>query len=75
MLIEQIENDYKTAFKANDDIAKSSLSNVRAGNKKCGIRKTIPDLTDAEVMAVLQRKLNSTKIQFQNLKKASDRIW
>lgn len=60
MLIEQIDNDYKTAFKAHDDIAKSSLSNVRAAVKNAELEKRSP-LTDAEVMAVVAKKVKQHK--------------
>jgi uncharacterized protein YqeY len=68
MLIEQIDNDYKTAFKAHDDIAKSSLSNVRASIKNAELEKRSP-LTDAEVMAVVAKKVKQHKDSISEFEK------
>jgi uncharacterized protein YqeY len=68
MLIEQIDNDYKTAFKTHDDIAKSSLSNVRASIKNAELEKRSP-LTDAEVMAVVAKKVKQHKDSISEFEK------
>ena len=60
MLIEQIENDFKTAFKAKDEIAKSSLSNLKAALKTFEI-EVQHALSDNEVITVIGKKVKQHK--------------
>jgi len=68
MLLEQIENDYKIAFKAKDEVAKSSLSNVRAAIKNSELEKREP-LTDQEVLAVVAKKVKQHKDSISEFEK------
>lgn len=60
MLIQQIEQDFVTAFKAKDEVAKAALGNAKAAIKSAQIDKR-SDLTDAEVQAVLAKKVKQHK--------------
>ncbi|MBX4204927.1 MAG: GatB/YqeY domain-containing protein [Candidatus Doudnabacteria bacterium] len=70
MLIEKLEADYKAAFKAHDEIAKSSLSNVRAAIKNAELEKREP-LTDQEVAAVLAKKVKQHKDSISEFEKGN----
>lgn len=60
MIQEQIENDFKLAFKSRDEVGKASLGNARSAIKDAEIAKREP-LTDAEVSAVLAKKVKQHK--------------
>jgi uncharacterized protein YqeY len=68
MILEKLENDYKTAFKAKDEIAKSSLGNVRAAIKNAELEKR-SELTDAEVLAVISKKVKQHKDSISEFEK------
>lgn len=68
MLIEQIENDYKQAFKAKDDVAKASLSGVLAAIKNVQLTKVEP-LTDQEVSAVIAKKVKQHRDSISEFEK------
>jgi uncharacterized protein YqeY len=68
MILEKLENDYKTAFKAKDEIAKSSLGNVRAAIKNAELEKR-SELTDAEVLAVVSKKVKQHKDSISEFEK------
>ncbi|HEX5430045.1 MAG TPA: GatB/YqeY domain-containing protein [Patescibacteria group bacterium] len=56
MLLDQIEQDFKDAFKARDEIKKSSLGNVRSALKDAEISKR-DKLSEDEVSAVIAKKV------------------
>lgn len=70
MLIEQIENDYKVAFKAKDEVGKSALSNVRAALKNAELEKREP-LTETEVLAVVAKKVKQHKDSISEFEKGN----
>jgi uncharacterized protein YqeY len=67
MIQEQIEQDYKTAFKAKDEIGKSALSNLKAAVKSAEIDKREP-LSDQEVIAVIAKKVKQHKDSIEGFK-------
>lgn len=60
MLFEQIENDFKVAFKNKDEVAKASLSNLKAALKNVEIEKK-SKLEDSDVLAVIAKKVKQHK--------------
>jgi len=60
MLSDRIEEDFKNAFKAKDEIAKSALGNLKAALKDAEISKR-DKLTDAEVLSVVAKKVKQHK--------------
>jgi len=70
MLTEQIETDFKTAFKAKDEIAKSSLSNLKAALKTFEIQVQHA-LTDDEVIQVISKKVKQHKDSIEGFLKGA----
>ena len=70
MLRDQIESDFKTAFKAKNEIAKSSLGNLKAALKTVEIEKGHP-LTDEEVTAVITKKVKQHKDSIDSFEKGA----
>src|SRR3954470_7580571 len=70
MLIQQIEQDFITAFKAKDEVGKASLGNAKAALKSAEIEKRQP-LTDAEVMVVLAKKVKQHKDSISEFEKGN----
>ena len=60
MLLESIESDFKTAFKAKDEVGKSALSNLKAAVKNAEVDKGSA-LTDDEVLLVITKKVKQHK--------------
>ena len=59
-MFQQIEEDFKTAFKNKDEIAKASLGNLKSALKNVQIEKG-SELTDDEVRAVIAKKVKQHK--------------
>ena len=59
-LLEKIEEEFKAAYKAKDDIVKSALSNLKAALKSLQIEKQ-KDLSDEDVVAVAAKKVKQHK--------------
>jgi hypothetical protein len=60
MLLQQIDEDLKTALKAKDETVSSSLRNLKAAIKNVEIEKS-QALTDDEVLAVIAKKVKQHK--------------
>ena len=70
MLIEQIESDFKTAFKTKDEIAKSSLSNLKAALKTFEIQVQHA-LSDDEVIQIIGKKVKQHKDSIEGFLKGA----
>jgi uncharacterized protein len=68
MLTEQIDQDFKVAMKAKDEIGKSSLGNVRAALKDAEISKR-EKLTDEETLSVIAKKVKQHKDSIEGFTK------
>jgi uncharacterized protein YqeY len=60
MLLEQIDSDLKTALKEKNEIASSSLRNLKAAAKNAEIDAMKP-LTDEQLMSVIAKKVKQHK--------------
>ena len=60
MLIETIDNDLKAAMREKNEIALSSLRNLKSETKNAQIAKG-SDLTDDDVLAVIKKKVKQHK--------------
>jgi uncharacterized protein YqeY len=67
MLLEQIEQDFKQALKDKNQVAVSSLRNLKAEIKNAEIEKK-KTLTDDEVLAVLRKKVKQHKDSIEGFK-------
>lgn len=67
MLLQQIDSDLTSALKAKDQIASSSLRNLKAEIKNTQIDKQRP-LTDEEVLAVVRKKVKQHKDSIESFK-------
>jgi uncharacterized protein YqeY len=70
MLLDQIEQDFKTAFKSKDEIAKSSLSNLKAALKNVEIEKKSA-LDDKEIASVISKKVKQHKDSITEFEKGN----
>jgi len=70
MLQEQIEKDFVAAFKARDEVTKAALGNAKAAIKNVEVDKKSA-LTDAEVMAVLAKKVKQHKDSISEFEKGN----
>jgi uncharacterized protein YqeY len=68
MLIEEIDKDYITAYKAREEVAKASLGNAKSAIKSALIDKREP-LTDDEVRAILAKKVKQHKDSISEFEK------
>ncbi len=59
-LLEQIEQHFKDAFKSKDEVAKSSLSNLKAALQNATIEKK-GQLEDSDVQSVIAKKVKQHK--------------
>ncbi len=60
MIIEQIDSDYKQAFRSKDELVVSSLRNLKSEIKNVEISKQKP-LTEEEVLQVVAKKVKQHK--------------
>jgi uncharacterized protein YqeY len=70
MLLEQIEQDFREALKAKDDVKKSALSNAKAAIQSAELDKRSV-LSDPEVMAVLTKMVKRHKDSISEFVKGS----
>ncbi len=69
MLDEQIVNDYKQAMKDKDTIKSSTLSFLRSQLKYALIEKKAGTLSDADVIAVIQKQLKQRQDSIEQFEK------
>ncbi len=67
MLIQQIDEDLKTAQKEKNEIATSALRNLKAAVKNVEIEKH-QDLSDADVLSVVAKKVKQHKDSIESFK-------
>jgi uncharacterized protein YqeY len=67
-MLNQIEEDFKVAFKNKDEVAKSSLSNLKAALKNSQIEKG-EALTPEEITAVIAKKVKQHKDSISEFEK------
>lgn len=67
MLLEQIDQDLKTTLKEKNEVAVSSLRNLKAAIKNAEIEKK-NQLTDAEVLSVIAKKVKQHKDSIESFK-------
>ena len=65
----RIENDFKTAFKSEDEVSKRTLRMVLASIKLVEVEKG-RTLSDDEVLVVLQKEIKSLRESITDAKKA-----
>lgn len=66
----RIENDFKTAFKSEDEVSKRTLRMVLASIKLVEVEKG-RTLSDDEVLVVLQKEIKSLRESITDAKKAA----
>ena len=69
-LIERIESDYKTAFKAGERLRIDTLRLIKAGIQKVAMDKRKDTLDDQEVIQVLSMQAKQRKETIESAKKA-----
>jgi|SRR3989344_700314 len=67
MLLQQIDEDLKTAQKEKNEIATSALRNLKAAVKNVEIEKH-QDLSDADVLSVVAKKVKQHKDSIESFK-------
>lgn len=68
-LKEDLTNDFKTAMKAHDDVAKNTISLARAAIKQQEIDKRI-ELDDSGVLAILQKQVKMRRDALADFERA-----
>ena len=65
----RIENDFKTAFKSEDEVSKRTLRMVLASIKFAEVEKS-RELSEEEVIAIIQKEIKSLRESITDAKKA-----
>lgn len=70
MLSQQIEEDFKAAFKSKDEVAKSALGNLKSALKNAQIEKK-SELTEAEAISVIAKKVKQHRDSITEFEKGA----